>query len=386
MQIPYDVLIGIIEIQEYHGDMLGVSSMSQTCRTLRSVAARHLLSQQVTLRTPRDVVSFSLFMASNDGRWALYLRRCLLIECGPLSEDQASSLIKLIIGISHLERLALRNADEVLASDSRLPRAFAAMTCLKHLDISMSKDPANPEPCVYMLTRMQSRLITASLHPPVVVRRWHDGQVSEGLADPISLLRGSAASLTELSGTWMQARKHRTIYPNVKRLRILLHLIPDITPYVVAYPNLSSLDVRCGAAMDEDILPGMSWLNQEGQQRTGCWPRLESLEGRTLDLYVIALRCHVESLTVHASRRHQAGDLSLLAEVLARARPVDLKLEVDFSSIVSDTNDSLEAILLRSGTASYIRSLELRVVVDLATTDVDQLFVCIRDSIRSLPR
>ena len=384
MKIPYDVLIGVIEMQDFNGDMLDISSMSQTCRTLRSVAARHLLSQQVTLRNPRDVVSFSLFMGSNDGRWAPFLRRCLAIECGPLSEDAASSLVKLIVGISHLERLGLRNADEVLASDSRLPRAFAAMTCLKHLDFSMSKDPANPEPCVYMLTRMQSRLITASFHPPVVVRRWHEGQVSEGLADPISLLRSSAPTLTELSGTWMQARKHRTIYPHVKRLRILLHLIPDITPYVVAYPNLSSLDVRCGAVMDEDILPGMSWLNQEGQQRTGCWPRLESLEGRTLDLYVIALRCHVESLTVHASLRHQAGDLSFLADVLARARPVDLNLEVDFSSIVSDSSDCLEAILLRSGTVSYIRSLQLRIVVDLATTDLDPLCVCTHPPIRVL--
>ncbi|RPD60863.1 hypothetical protein L227DRAFT_600692 [Lentinus tigrinus ALCF2SS1-6] len=372
MKIPYDILVGVIEVQEAHGDLPGISSMSQTCRTLRGVAARHLLNQQVTLRNANDVVSFSLFMRSDNGRRLPLLRRCLVIKSGPLSEDAASSLVKLITEISHLERLVLRDADEVLASDPRLPRAFAALTCLKHLDFSMTKDPENPEPCVYMLTRMRSRLVTATLHPPVVVRRWHEGQVSDGLSDPISLLRSSASTLTELSGTWLQARKHRTVFPNVKRLRVLLHLIPDITPYIVAYPNLTSLDVRCGATMDEDILPGMSWLNQEGQQRTGCWPTLDSLEGRTMDLYVIALRCHVKSLTVHASQRHQAGDVTLLADVLSRARPVHLDLEVDSSSVVSETSSGLEAIFLGSGISSCIQSLELRIVMD-PKTDLDQL-------------
>ncbi|TFK92915.1 hypothetical protein K466DRAFT_650204 [Polyporus arcularius HHB13444] len=383
-KIPYDVVLAVIDMQGAHGDLPGISSMSQTCRTLRAAAARHLLNQQITLRNAGHVMSFSLFMRADGGHRLPLLQRCLAIECGPLPEDAASSLVKLIIGVTHLERLVLLNADELLASDSRLPRAFAALTCLKHLDFSLSRDPENPEPCVHMLTRMRSRLITASLHPPVVVRRWHEGQVSDGLADPISLLRGSASTLTELSGTWFQARKHRTIYPNVKRLRVLLHLIPDITPYIVAFPNLASLDVRCGAAMDEDILPGMSWLNQEGQHRTGCWPKLDSLEGRTVDLFVVSLRCHVANLTVHASRRHQAGDIALLVDVLSRARPESLKLEVDSSSIISETEGSLEAILLRSGTSSYIRELELAIVMDPGT-DLDHLFSRIVSKIHDFP-
>ena len=373
MKIPYDILFEVFKIQEAHGDLLGISLMGRTCRELRNEAAKHLLSHPITLRNARDVVSFSLFMQADEGNRFHLLRHSLAIETGPLSENAAITLVLLVDRISHLERLILRDADKILDSDTRLPRAFAAMTCLKHLDFFMSQDPESRESCVYMLTRMRSRLVTASLHSSVTIHHG-EGQISNGLLDPIGLFRRSASTLTEVRGTWLWARKHRTIYPNVKILRILLHLGPDITPYIVAYPNLTSLDVRCGPAMDEDTLRDIVWRNQEGQQSTGCWRKLKRLEGRSQDLYAIALQCRVETLIVHASRRYQAGELLLLTDVLSRARPAYLRLEVDSSAVVSDTDGSLEDVLSRSGASSFIRSLTLRIMTDL-DSDMHQLLV-----------
>ena len=127
MRVPYDVLLAILDIQSSRADVQTISSMSQTCQVLRSAGVRHLLAHPIDLRDSRGVTSFNSFMQAERGRRFSLLRRRLAITTGSLPPDAAEALVELVCKISHLERLVLLDAEHLLASDPRLPRAFAAL-------------------------------------------------------------------------------------------------------------------------------------------------------------------------------------------------------------------------------------------------------------------
>ena len=374
MRVPYDVLLAILDIQSWRADVQTISSMSQTCQVLRSAGVRHLLAHPIDLRDSRGVTSFNSFMHAERGRRFSLLRRRLAITTGSLPPDAAEALVELVCKISHLERLVLLDAEHLLASDPRLPRAFAALTCLKHIEFSAAQESDNSD-CVYMFKRMRSQLASATLHLPSSTRRWLNGRLNCELADPVGLLRNSASTLTELRGTSFEARRHNVIYPHVKRLQVQFGLLPDISPYIIAYPNITSLDVTSSSTFDVTTLPSFCWMNEDAQQRVGCWSTLEELGGDLADLYVISLRCRAESLRVSA--RGRRGVLHYLTEVLSRAQPARLRLEIDSSALLASEDSSLAAVFQRTEASKCIRELDLRIVQTQGDgrADVDVLFV-----------
>ena len=233
MRLTYDILFLILETQSLKNNTHDLSSMSQTCQTLRCEAVKHLLARDIQLRDAVDTLSFALFMLADESRRFPLLRRSLSIRTGKLSGRAALALFELASRLCSLERLELLHADQVLASDTRLPHAFASLTCLKHLDFRATHDSNNSD-CVYFFKRMRSRLVTASLHLPSPIRRFVNGRLNCELVDPIRLLRNSADTLTELRGCNFEARRsYSHVYSHVKRLSIHLGFIPLIAPYMV---------------------------------------------------------------------------------------------------------------------------------------------------------
>ncbi|TBU56167.1 hypothetical protein BD310DRAFT_932050 [Dichomitus squalens] len=385
MRLTYDVLFIILETQSLQDRIHDLSSMSRACRTLRIQAIKHLLDHDVTLRDARDTLSFALFMLGDEDRRFPLLRRSLSIRTGKLSGRAALALFELVSRIWSLERLVLTNADQILASDARLPRALASLTCLKHLDFHATQDSNNSD-CVYFFKRMQSRLLTASLHLPSPIRRFMNGRLNCELVDPIRLLRNSADTLTELHGCNFEARRsHDLVYPHVKRLNVHLGLIPLIAPYMVSFPNVTSVEVTCGAAFEPSTVPSFSFMNEDGQMNIKPWSALEELVGNLTDIYVLALRCTVTTLRVKASGRHRI--LSYLAEVLSHARPTHLLLEVESPSFCLESDDSLMSVFRHGDAPQSIRTFVVRIVLqgEDCKADLDDLFVRVIETIKPLP-
>ncbi|KAI0752100.1 hypothetical protein C8Q74DRAFT_1320310 [Fomes fomentarius] len=386
MPLTYDVLYAIMEIQSQNPDVPTLSSMSQTCHVLRNAGVKHLLDRPIILRNDRDTYSFSLFMKADGARRFPLLRRSLAIVTGTLPPHVAAALVKLVCDISHLERLVLHRADELFASDAGLSRAFAGLTCLRHIVFSAADETSNMD-CTSFFKRMQSPLITASLHLPSSTRRWFNGRQTVALADPAGLLRNSAKSLEELSGTNFETRRHSTVYPAVKRLRIQFSLLPDISPYLGSFPNVRVLDVTSSVAFDCSTLQSLCLMNEDVQARLGCWPELEELGGDLSDLYAVSLRARVTLLRVSVLRGREY--MRYLADVLSRAHPSRLQLEVDFAALRAEGDDALATIFGRSEAATYVRELDLRIVLEgmtaTRTSDLDMCFARVVDVIESLP-
>nr|VWP01868.1 Putative branched-chain-amino-acid aminotransferase TOXF (EC [Ganoderma boninense] len=346
MKLAYDVLFLVLEQQSIEEHFQDVASLSRTCQTLRGEGVKCMLDRDITLRDEASTLSFALFMLSDGSRRRLpLLRRSLSIQT--------------VSRLSHLERLALWNADQVLASDPRLPRAFASLTCLKHLDFHATQDSDNAD-CVYMFKTMQSRLLTASLHLPSPIRRYMNGHLNCELIDPIRLLRNSADTLVELHGCNFEARRHGVVYPHVRRLNIHLGLIPLIAPYMVSFPNVTSLEVTCGASFEPSTVPSFSFMNEDGQENITAWSALEELAGNLTDIFVLSLRCTATTLRVRASGRHR--NLRYLTEVLTRARPSYLELEVESPSLRFGGENSLSTVFREAEAGEYIRTLATRVI------------------------
>ncbi|PIL26096.1 hypothetical protein GSI_11850 [Ganoderma sinense ZZ0214-1] len=384
MKLVYDVLFLVLEQQSIEERFQDVASLSRTCHTLRSEGVKYMLDRNVTLRDEKSTLSFGLFILSDGTRRLPLLRRSLSIQTGRLIGQAAFALVELISRLSHLERLALWNADQVLASDPRLPRAFASLTCLKHLDFHATQDSDNAD-CVYMFKRMQSRLLTASLSLPSPIRRYMNGHLNCELIDPIRLLRNSTDTLVELHGCNFEARRHGVVYPHVKRLNIHLGLIPLIAPYMVSFPNVSALEVTCGASFEPSTVPSFSFMNEDGQENITAWSALEELAGNLTDIFVLSLRCTATTLRVHASGRHR--NLRYLTEVLSRVRPTHLELEVESPSLRIGGENSLSTVFREAEAAEYVRTLAVRVVLqgDDCKADLDDVFARVIETVEPLP-
>ena len=379
MKLIYDVLFLVLEQQSIEERLHDVASLSRSCHTLRSEGVKYMLDRDITLRDARDTLSFALFMLTDETRRLPLLHRSLSIQTGRLTGQAAFALVELVSRLSHLERLALWNADQVLASDPRLPHAFATLTCLKHLNFHATQDSDNAD-CVYMFKRMQSRLLTASLHLPSPIRRYMNGHLNCELIDPIRLLRNSADTLVELNGCNFEARRHGVVYPSVRRLNIHLGLIPLIAPYMVSFPNVTSLEVTCGASFEPSTVPSFSFMNEDGQENITAWTALEELAGNLTDIFVLSLRCTATTLRVYASGRHR--NLRYLTEVLSRVRPTHLELEVESPSLCLGGENSLSGVFQDAAAGEYVRTLAVRVVLqgEDCGADLDDVFVRVTPS------
>lgn len=360
-KLPDDVFLVIMEIQSNVGDTSSLSSLSRTCRDLQEVSARFLLRAGITLRENKDVMSFQLFISALADRRISHFHH-LSIETGSLHPDAVQALLDILPKTTHLDRLALHDAEAVLGSDPRLPGAFAALTGLKHLEFFATEDP-DDSGCVEMLTNLQSQLVTAHLDLPSAMRSTRQfGHRRCQLVNPIRLLEHSTSTLTELSGSSFEAWTLRSdaIYPLVKRLEFKFGMFPEISRYIVSFPNLSSLDFTCGTTFGPGTIATMAQVNEKGQNEVGCWGTLDELTATLEDLQVVPLRCKVTTLFVYASERHGTARVSLLANIVARYRPKNLRLEVDSQSFRMRT---LASALRRSDAASYVKTLDVHAVM-----------------------
>ena len=166
MLLCFDILFIVMEVLHEVGSTGDLSSISQTCRTLQRVAPRVLLDHLVSLRNDRHVVSFCLYMAADEGRRYPLLRQGLRLETGRLSKLAAFSLVGLLSMELNFSRLVITHGDEILSSDPSLPIAFALLSCIQHLEFSVSHCGFSYAECLLMFKHMQSRLITASLNLP----------------------------------------------------------------------------------------------------------------------------------------------------------------------------------------------------------------------------
>ena len=387
MIVSFDVLFTVMEVLQEAGSIGDLSSMSKTCRTLQRGASKRLLDHFVSLRNDQDVLSFCLFMAADEGQRYPFLRQGLRLGTGRLSSVASSSLVDLLSRISNLPRLALIHGDKILSSNPRLPFAFARLSCVQHLEFSVSRE-SDYTGCLFMFKHMRSRLITASLDLPLPFPRYRNGQLNCALSDPISLLQNSAATLTSVTGTRLDARTNPSVvFPHVKQLTVELGFMPLISPYIVSFPNVTALDISCATAFDLSTLPTFSTINTHRQLEVGCWPALEALTGTLEHLYMMALCSKVEKLNVLAY--HDASTLSLFQDVLSWSRPQHLQLGVAPSTarIMKAEWASLASVFSECDAARDIETLVVRVCpVDTQTRLVlDDVLVSVLPSPRCLP-
>ncbi|TFK92905.1 hypothetical protein K466DRAFT_181705 [Polyporus arcularius HHB13444] len=387
VKLPDDVFLVIMELQSDFGDTCGLSSLSRTCRDLRDIATRFLLRPGVTLRENKDVVSFQVFMSIRTDRRFSYFQG-LSVKTGPLSPDATEALLHLLTQVTDLSRLAIHDAEGVLGSDPRLPGAFAALTCLKHLEFSATEDP-DDEGCVEMLMGLKSQLVTAHLDLPSAMRSTRQfGHRRCQLVNPIRLLEHSTGTLTELSGTNFEAWTLRSdaIYPHVKRLQFKFGMFLEISRYILSFPNLSSLEFACGMSFGPGTIEVMAGTNEKSQNEVGCWESLDELAATLTDLQAIPVRCRATTLFVYASERHGTTRISLLADIVARYRPANLRLEVDSQSFRMRT---LASALRRSEAASFVKTLEVHAVMrgkDRSVhMDPDEFFGLVLNTVAELP-
>ena len=357
MALPCDVLFSVLEVQSFAGRVDDVSSMSKTCRTIRHEAVKYLLGHAVRLRDADDIVSFSHFMHGEPDRRYPLLRGTLRIEAGSLSAVAATALYQLILPVSHLTRLVLIHADEIFSSAINMAYAFAALTCIKHLEFHASHND-DYTGCIYLLRNMQSRLITVSLNLPRPLARFVYGYHHCDLNSPMKMLHNSADTLTEFSGTNLEARgsgARPSIFPNVTRLDVELWLMPLIAPYIVAFPNATSVRISCVTQFDELTLPVFRRMNEERQEGGRPWPTLDDLTGTLAHLYMMSLRSRVKALTILSDR--DLYPISYLRDVLSQSAPRHLHLELS-SSVLNE----LPYVFRACPVACDIETLDLRVL------------------------
>ncbi|KAI0762208.1 hypothetical protein C8Q74DRAFT_1288801 [Fomes fomentarius] len=135
----------------------------------------------------------------------------------------------------------------------------------------------------------------------------------------------------------------------------------DPIPYIRAFPNLAHLRVHCTSRINNSVHEDRT-SNARSQrevehlgpasQRPG-WRELIQFNGTLVDLYALALNCHIAHIRLHDYTDDK--DLPLLSTVLADARPIHLNI-YGFEGILHHPTDSLSAVLHTQG-ASHLESL-----------------------------
>ena len=332
LKLTYDILLHVISLFSYAKDAVHLMA---TCRLLHHAGAKIALRKPVVIEDSEQLASFLAFLSAENSSRCRYLKQLDLWTCGD-DEDDIQDLIDILPRLVNIESLRLSNGEDVLEPDYSLPRAFARLASLRHIEF-----PGVRMATSTLLSLLRSPLVSANIDfiaddcsdiwSYLDRRQWPEYH-------PVTLLQNFSSTLEELQcAAWYTVTEpaipKMPIYPNMRKLSLELHdLHLRMDPFIRAFPNLTHLHVLAEdrgpiGNLELEIIRVSHDVNLEKQLvPSGRWAHLEHFTGGVVDLYATGLTCHIRRVTILGTLEDgQATDL--LETMLRYARPVHLGLE-----------------------------------------------------------
>ncbi|KAM5542672.1 hypothetical protein V8D89_003633 [Ganoderma adspersum] len=362
MKLTYDALLHVISVTASVKESV---KLMATCRVLYHEGAKIALRKPITIFNEGQLVSFLRFLRAEDLSRCRHLRQLELWSFDP-ELDGLPVLIETLPHLVNLELLQLPSAEELLelhlfnSAEPALLPAFAALTSLRHVEISEAKGAT----CRF-LSSLQSPLVSLRIDffSDDDITLW-DILDTDGWSKyhPTVLLANFAPTLKELQCiAWYtngNAIYPEKVYPNMRRLSIVLHEFPlRIDPFIRAFPYLTDLRVNTDyhenhyseairESHETNVAQQLDPLNS-----CGAWAHLEHFSGTLVDLYAIGLTSHIPRVTLIDTLR-DGPRVDVLATVLRYARPVHLKLEGITGTMLGDAERGFISVLRERGGAN----------------------------------
>lgn len=360
-----------------------VSSMMKTCRILLAEGAKYLLMPGVQLDNEASIISFVSFLFRARRQHIRHLHKLTLgAPDGGLSNPTAhfftSAIILLSPPIHYLSLLG--EWDRILQTHPGISDAFVSLEFVRGISIS-----GVGEHCLAMLRRMRSPVSTIY----VGYNALHDEAVppAPSALHPLAALpnfQGTLENFHLSGGLGESDLTVITIFPLTRFLHMTNIVIPIIRPFIAAFPNLAYLmadtayDGSKAVIRDPIVVTAMtSWrtANQAAQDLHGSWKTLDHFEGTVHGLYVLGLRCRVNSLKITLS--YESFDW--LSDVLIDTRPSTVVLTISRLGTNALADDGLLRGL-RLAAVSELTNLTVRLMLTKKDkhADLQMLLVCDR--------
>ena len=324
-----DILYAIMDClacsDGYHST---VASLMHLSRAIYHAGGK-VLAAEVQLDTPSHVASFIQFCRAERGLRLPYVRN-LTLSVGSLLPDLAASLEDLVKKMTHLRRLCLLNAEQLLESSENMVSAFQSLEELKEIEIRAGGK--------------LSQTLLGSIRCSLTAMTLDFGDYT--LIQP-SLLGHSRSSVESIA--IINSRLPITVgeapYSAVRRLLLSAPIGSSLSvrPYIACFPNLTNLTIiprwREGnppqAASSYPITKGrrtaQRLVNQRFQQVMGSWNGLAEVNGTVHAIWALGLACRAEKLALEMFGVDD--EMDHIIQLLQEARPRILELSTSIDNI-----------------------------------------------------
>ena len=306
-----------------------------------------LLRDQVRIRDEAHFTRFLSFLQAPD------YARCERLHSHYLSNNVydpsphcCDRLPDVLPRLTRLRTLVWDNTQGVLESHPYLAVAFAAVSSLTHLGLNYVYEES-----LWFLRKLRSPLTTFSvdwlglnadlgnpsdLVDDLALQTYHPVVVLKNFAETLEWLYCTRLFLSDsTTRTFSLERRHSYVFRTMRKL-ILDHCdYVTVMPFINGFPNLRHLRISSGGDAVFDCgqqgkqLQAFRDGNIRAQLESGTtWQRLEKFRGTLLDLYLLGLVCPIPRVATKYTRLG-ASHLEMLRDVLAYARPIHLRMQVE---------------------------------------------------------
>ncbi|PIL30602.1 hypothetical protein GSI_07303 [Ganoderma sinense ZZ0214-1] len=300
------------------------------------------MRKPVIIQNSKQLSSFLQFLRAENFSRCQYLRQLEIWTCGE-DEDVIQDLIETLPRLANIKSLSLSNAAEDLESDPALPRAFATLKSLRHIEFYGVKAGTNFAPT---LEELQCAKWVTFIEPVI---------------------------------------PKMPIYHNMRKLSVEHHgLQLRMDPFIRAFPNLTHLHVGAmdyapAENLDLETVRMSHEKNVEKQRASGGrWAHLEHFTGTLVDLYTAGLTCHIRRITIVKVQVEEEA-MGMLATMLRYTQPVHLKLGELTGSMLEDDPDGAFLSILRGEGVSNLLNLSVYI-----RFNPDDLMMDLRKTINNL--
>ncbi|KAM5542664.1 hypothetical protein V8D89_003625 [Ganoderma adspersum] len=358
IKLTYDILLRMISLYSCASEAVPLIA---TCRVLYHEGTKIALRKPVVLFNAAGLASFLKFLHAESSSRCRHLRQ-LELWGARVDAKLIRELLETLPLLVNLQNLQLADAEELLVSDPALPRAFAALTSLRH----------SPLLSVAVDFITDCRYNSAALWDRLTLAQWPNYHPTTLLANVSSTLEELQCVTWSTNPDWDVAiNPSEKVYPNMRKLSMENPYFPlRIDPFIRAFPNLTHLNVHTkpegfywNADFELEDLPA----SHEGnivQQLTSCgtWTHLEHFTGGLSELYAIGLTCRISRITI-IDELNDELELETLATALQHARPLHLKFQ-----------NGIPYSLLEKSEPNFISTLRSEGISDLINLDIYILF------------
>ncbi|CDO70364.1 hypothetical protein BN946_scf184999.g4 [Trametes cinnabarina] len=339
VNLPFDVLHAIISSLDDKGTALAVSL---TCRTLRGLAIRRLLSiLPINLKDQETVHALHKFLFANESARIQSLRKLNIsirsVDKPYSAEETVQCLVDILKHATRLEWLALCTfADDGLFDD--FPQVLDAICELSSLwELVVDGDWSSPVQTI--LRRVRSPLKVLHIRPNGIhlpeQTFWidpshHESLLSQRLAFSLEELHMEGAAL------WYPLGYKGVQFPGVRSVFLGYHGGPQrMETFLHMFPALNGTFDTGDLEFDEGALLKANMAEQrrvralnKQSQEIRTWKYLDRVIGDTHALYMLALACSVRHLVVKQVCGHRKEQV---ADILRDTQPTCLNILIRLS-------------------------------------------------------